>query len=1197
MWVFHSKVTHIARATVSVMVMVVLVFSTQPPQLAFAQNDTTTDTAPTTASSTDATTSALNDGSPDTSPNEEDTQESHADTSASSTAQDVPTTQQQNDIQNTNTDTDTGNTDTPVTTASDSDTASTSDNTSDNGMPGGDTDSGTDGSTAPSTDVGSDGSNGQGDAADGQTASSTAQTASSTPVTGEGDTGEDGTKKEAGSDGTQGTTGSPGADGEAPSKSPLPVKTENDIGDSAVEDNPEDSTGGIARTGRNTRIDTGDAQAKGEVDTDVNASNLKSINTGDPNRDLDTYTFSATGTNEAVVDTSGTILSNTGDNTALSTSASEIYTGDAFSALNVANVVNSNIVNSDGFLYLRNTEVVPGESLDLRNFFFPNPEQTKALADDCTLLSCMSEDIIYNLSQDNDAVVTNTATIKAITGENTAEGDYASIETGNAYGGANIINVVNANIIDSNYRLLALNAMGDLSGDLMLPTEELFKAFFGRPNGMTQTENAEEVTISINNSNDGVVENNLETYAETGLNTATTQFDSDIQTGAGESESNVVNRVNTNIYGGDSFYLLIRVHGVWSGDVIGLPDGLTWQWTPDGILIYNEDAEIVPSTLLPYDVDSYSAYITDTNTATVTNDVSIDAVTGENSIDGLVGSIKTGDAYASANVLNIVNTNVIGTNWTLAVINVFGDFDGNVTFAQTDLSLTGTIVEDVSALQPGDLVSYQYTITNNSDTPAQNVTLRQTLQNARGGNNATQQTVPLGSIAPGASVTHTLQAVVNDDLPYGSSTVMAIASVQSDESDNNESDNSSLLTFTLVFEDPNTVSNTPQDDTSTRDPNSTEDTEEATNTTPVAGNSGGGGGGGSRAKTKSIDRYTKEVDPDAAPLLFITKEADVPRSRIIKAGEFVDYTIKVRNGGGAAYDAVVYDTLRNPIGAVISEQSWDLGTILPGEEITLSYTTAYDIKTPSGRYTNTARIEAYRSSTTKAQGGRPLKLDDAVHTIVIEGVALAVGNVGVLAYFPGADGKISALVTWETSTSSTARVYYSPLYGGATSTPFNVTKPNFGYAQKSFMFQDKKTKHLMIITGLQEGVVYTYRIRANDEENIAFGGDYTFTVPSRVRTLTLAGYAAPRVAGVSTSKPQTTSVTPPAPAVVPYTKPKVVSAPTAPAVSKPPLQEEVQQEESQPEPEQETVPEDKPAPQKKKGFLGGFVKKVFGFFR
>ena len=109
--------------------------------------------------------------------------------------------------------------------------------------------------------------------------------------------------------------------------------------------------------------------------------------------------------------------------------------------------------------------------------------------------------------------------------------------------------------------------------------------------------------------------------------------------------------------------VLIRVHGFWSGDVIGLPDGLSWAWTPEGILIYNTDAEIVPSPILPYDVDSYEANITDFNNATVTNNINIDAVTGKNKIDGLVGNIETGDAFASANVMNIVNTNIIGVNW------------------------------------------------------------------------------------------------------------------------------------------------------------------------------------------------------------------------------------------------------------------------------------------------------------------------------------------------------------------------------------------------------------------------------------------------------------------------------------------------------------------------------------------------------
>ena len=42
----------------------------------------------------------------------------------------------------------------------------------------------------------------------------------------------------------------------------------------------------------------------------------------------------------------------------------------------------------------------------------------------------------------------------------------------------------------------------------------------------------------------------------------------------------------------------------------------------------------------------------------------------------------------------------------MAIINIFGDFDGDVTFAQTDLTLTGEVSADNDPVNPGDLLTY-----------------------------------------------------------------------------------------------------------------------------------------------------------------------------------------------------------------------------------------------------------------------------------------------------------------------------------------------------------------------------------------------------------------------------------------------------------------------------------------------------------
>ncbi|MCA9362477.1 hypothetical protein KC906_03800, partial [Candidatus Kaiserbacteria bacterium] len=368
-------------------------------------------------------------------------------------------------------------------------------------------------------------------------------------------------------------------------------------------------------------------------------------------------------------------------------------------------------------------------------------------------------------------------------------------------------------------------------------------------------------------------------------------------------------------------------------DVVGLPDGLTWDWTPDGIIIYNEDAEITPSEFLGYDIDSYTANFENQNDVTIDNNIYIDAITGRNEITNTVhGEVVTGDAYASANVMNIANTNVIGANWTMAIINVMGDFYGNVTFSQTDLKLTGGALGASDPLSPSDELFFTYTIANTSDKVATDVVLSQALVNAHvpGGTSALQE-VSIGDLAPGSSVDVDLVAVVDGDLPDGTSTVKAVAVAESGEGDSNSDDNVITETFEALVPtvtDTDTSSTSSDQDTSTtteddntEDDDATGETENDTTTPSVTNNDGGGGGGGGSSNTNSIKRDQKPIDPDTAPVIVVKKTSNVEDGGIVFAGETVEYKITVTNNGGTAYDAVVYDTLRNPIGAVLSEES------------------------------------------------------------------------------------------------------------------------------------------------------------------------------------------------------------------------------------------------------------------------------------
>ncbi|MCA9361789.1 hypothetical protein KC906_00290 [Candidatus Kaiserbacteria bacterium] len=1070
------------------------------------------------------------------------------------------------------------------------------------------------------------------DGADGATGDPSADT----PPATDGGTG--GTDEETG--GADGVTGDAGADGTDETATTthehvseeIPFVIDELIGDSSPEaggEENEEDQGRERESGAVVSIKTGVATAKGEVTTKANSNNIRSIADEQSYRDLDNYRLYQSSPNDAVVTNEVAADAYTGRNYANARNEASIVTGDAIATFNIANVVNTNIVNSDGYLYLANMILEEDMSLDLQDFFFPDKDSLLAGASNCDLNSCLAEDIEYNFAQTNHATITNQAYLEANTGDNDMYANRSDITTGNAYGAANVVNVVNTNIIDSNYRLLTFNAVGDLDGDIILPTEELFDAFFGMPNGLNQLQagEGEDGELNVDNQNEAQINNNLDTYAESGLNDATA-IDSSITTGRSESESNVLNKVNENVFGGDLMYLWIRIHGYWSGDVVGLPDGLAWEWGPEGIIIYNADTEVTPSEFLGYDRDSYVANVTNYNNVTIDNDIYIDAISGGNKVHGgLIGTITTGDTFASANVMNIANTNVIGANWTMAIVNILGDFDGNVTFSRTDLTLTGSVESNTEPIGPGSLLTFEYTVANTTSKVATNVVVTQALSGATSEGHAVQ-VYELGNLQPNESRTIEMTALVDDSATTATKEIVAVASVGSDEGDANPDDNQVVSRLTAFYEttdggdtdisgctDSTAVN---YDASATIDDGSCQFDEDDSDPVPVYGctdsgaqnynasanidngsctykKASSGGGGSSRndddddAPKAEIERKQAQVDPNSPPKLSITKQTP-NAAGTIEAGVPVEYVITVTNDGGYAYDAVVKDVLKNPIGEILNTDNWELGTILPGEEIVLEYTTAYNEMTPSGTYTNTASLIAYNTpSSARPADATALSVAPAVHKIEIKGMGLAVGNVSVVAYFPQPGGGLGALVTWQTSQPSEARLHYSP----TASSPFRISRPNFGYQYVSALLPGKKINHAMVLINLQPGTTYSYHVSASDGTYQSFGGPYTFRTPSYLGRLTLANQI-PQVAGASISTPDqqataVSSITVPAQSPAPQ---PVSQSVVATSVTPPPKPQIVST--PAPTPVPEPAPEPEPTPS---GLFDKVKESVFGWFR
>lgn len=611
--------------------------------------------------------------------------------------------------------------------------------------------------------------------------------------------------------------------------------------------------------------------------------------------------LTVTDANAATTTSTTTAAADTGNNTATSTGGGAlIKTGDAYASATSINIINANIVDSAGLLYFADLFGALGidiRALDLSYFLNGGG-------------SCGCTSAPLTVTNQNAATTTSSTGAVATTGANVVHaGADGSIQTGDAYASANSVNIVNTNIVNSSYLLVALNDFGNLAGDLVLPGANFFEQLLARGGA------GAGVTATTNNT--ATVTSDTSATADSGGNTATsTSGGASIATGDALASATSVNQVNTNQVGGTSVFLLFRIFGSFSGAIQGLPAGLSWQQTPAGLVITNADGSPVAQGTLASLAGPVSADAS--NTASVGSSARAYALTGANEAAGGSASITTGAAYAAANSVNIVNTNLLGTNWIFAIFNIFGNVGGAIAFGHPNLWV-GTSVDAPSPTMPGAGVTYHVTVANRGDAAATGVTLTASypaglLAFTGGTAGAGQTTYALGTLAPGEAKDFTYTATAGS-VPAGHSVPVPLtAAVTSDETDDNPADNTDHLS--LVVTEPGGVS-----------------------------------------------RHTTIVGVGGTPHLAVTKRASVATTT---APAKVGYTVDVTNSGGPALGARATDVLSAPDGTVVSTQSWDLGDINNGDDVRITYDALFATSSAPGVYHNTVTVAPIDASSTSA---------------------------------------------------------------------------------------------------------------------------------------------------------------------------------------------------------------------------------------
>ncbi|MEK7068559.1 MAG: hypothetical protein AAB964_01955, partial [Patescibacteria group bacterium] len=242
-----------------------------------------------------------------------------------------------------------------------------------------------------------------------------------------------------------------------------------------------------------------------------------------------------------------------------------VITGDATASTSVDNELNTNSVSiSQNCAAATSTDPTPEELCD-------NPGQE-------------TNSSTITASTTNQGELGSAASSSATTGANAAEGDdgLATVVTGDALATANVINVINTNLFNSEGLILFINQL--FGGGLDLRAYDLSYFFRGSP-GASPTTNANgnpqctlltclnSSSLNVLNTNNATVTNDVIVRAGTGDNTATTSgqgtdADAEIDTGDAYAAANVINLVNTNFINSSYLLLAFNKFGDLNEDII-----------------------------------------------------------------------------------------------------------------------------------------------------------------------------------------------------------------------------------------------------------------------------------------------------------------------------------------------------------------------------------------------------------------------------------------------------------------------------------------------------------------------------------------------------------------------------------------------------------------------------------------------------
>jgi hypothetical protein len=448
-------------------------------------------------------------------------------------------------------------------------------------------------------------------------------------------------------------------------------------------------------------------------------------------------TLKVTNENQAAVETNLSVTSTSGEND-LSQNQGEatLTTKETEIVANLINILNLNITGSDFTHLIVNlfgdmTGEVNLEKIS-EDYLCMDEDEVLAIArnvstgDNSQNTALASYNQNLEISNQNQAALINNVDVKASTGENTLSGNEDNVDalTGRIKILTSIMNFINANFSGTDWYFAMVNIFGSLKGDLVLPDPNHYLANADGtlavnqgtgPNSQNLAGANSQDNISSQNDNNAQVKNRVDVTGDSGSNLALGNEDeTTIDTGDVGLTAQIMNWLNYNLFGTRWVMVVVNVFGQWMGKIIAFPGQGDIAAPESGTLVAMAQGQGGQETSVEAENQntgegsqnqaeasvSLNLDVANENKAYLENNVNIEGVSGRNETSGNEDktNLATGWINLDVNLFNIVNFNVTGRNWMLLMVNVFGDFFGNIVFPHEEIAVAPAIAQESAGI-------------------------------------------------------------------------------------------------------------------------------------------------------------------------------------------------------------------------------------------------------------------------------------------------------------------------------------------------------------------------------------------------------------------------------------------------------------------------------------------------------------------